>query len=303
MEFGLTDEEVMRLNFFVEYYGSYESLEAAIRYFGASALAHTEDVLVPVAADASEDTKEPSFDDELVAMEDLNVIENITELLESTYDDFRSQDADAESIAGTDQMRSLIVCYFPREANKDMIRRAFSPYGPIDSVYLVHVNGKPACYGFVNFNDHPSAASALAAAKAGRIELVDKRDVLWNVKAEWTSHQEIPKKPKKKRERGKKDKFDPTTPVDSDCAGMYDSKMTIRGLPKHAKIAHALNYSVPPVPQEQASARNYEEEMAELRAELCAEFAVAVGEPVWQWDAQWDTQWDTPWDAQWDPMW
>ena len=40
-------------------------------------------------------------------------------------------------VSGTDEMRSLIVCYFPRESNKDMIRQAFSPYGLIDSVYLV----------------------------------------------------------------------------------------------------------------------------------------------------------------------
>merc|ERR1719159_1088786 len=88
----------------------------------------------------------------------LNVIENDTERLESMYNDLRSQVANAELTHGIDGMRSLLVCYFPREANKEMIRQAFAPYGPIDSVYLVHKDGKPACYGFVNFHDHPSAA-------------------------------------------------------------------------------------------------------------------------------------------------
>ena len=34
-------------------------------------------------------------------------------------------------------MRSLLVCYFPREANKEMIRTAFAAFGSIESVYLV----------------------------------------------------------------------------------------------------------------------------------------------------------------------
>merc|ERR1719453_468219 len=95
-------------------------------------------------------------------------------------------------------MRSLLVCYFPREANKDMIRQAFLPYGAIDSVYLVHKEGKPACYGFVNFHDHACAAAALAAANEEEIVLVDKRETVWHVKAEWTTTTQIPKKPKKK---------------------------------------------------------------------------------------------------------
>merc|ERR1719379_2030626 len=172
MEFGLTDEEIMTLNFFVRYYGSYESLEAAIRFVGASALDHSDYVPVPVATDSGDDTSERSLDDQLVATEDLNVHDHsdyvpvpvatdtgddtnepslddqlvATEdlnFLEYTYDDLRSPDA--ELMLGYDQMRSLIVCYFPREANKDMIRRAFSPYGRIDSVYIVHKDCKPAC--------------------------------------------------------------------------------------------------------------------------------------------------------------
>merc|ERR1719159_557196 len=133
----------------------------------------------------------------------LNVIDNDTERLESMYNDLRSQVANAELTHGIDGMRSLLVCYFPREANKEMIRQAFSPYGPIDSVYLVHKDGKPACYGFVNFHDHESAAAALAAANAGEIQLVDKRDTIWTVKAEWTTSPDIPKKPKKKRSKRK----------------------------------------------------------------------------------------------------
>jgi hypothetical protein len=97
------------------------------------------------------------------------------------------------------QPRSLLVCYFPREANKEMIRQAFAPFGEIETVYLVHKDGKPACYGFVNFKEHACAAAALDAAKAEQIELVDKRNAIWHVKAEWTSTNDIPKKPKKKR--------------------------------------------------------------------------------------------------------
>jgi RNA recognition motif-containing protein len=86
-----------------------------------------------------------------------------------------------------------------------MIRQAFLPYGNIDSVYLVHKEGKPACYGFVNFHDHGCAAAALAAANEEQIVLIDKRETVWHVKAEWTTTTSIPKKPKKKRNKGGKD--------------------------------------------------------------------------------------------------
>jgi hypothetical protein len=100
---------------------------------------------------------------------------------------------------GEDKPRSLLVCYFPREANKEMIRQAFAPFGEIETVYLVHKDGKPACYGFVNFREHASAAAAHLAAKGELIDLVDKRGAIWHVKAEWTATPDIPKKPKKKR--------------------------------------------------------------------------------------------------------
>jgi len=183
------------------------------------------------------------------------VIENDTERLESMYNDLRSQVANAEQFGGIDGMRSLLVCYFPREANKEMIRQAFAPYGPIDSVYLVHKDGKPACYGFVNFHDHPSAARALAAANSERVELVDKRNVIWHVKAEWTLSTDIPKKPKKKRgkkkdEPGMKPEESPTPPVALNRALKgYHPKMTLSGLPQHARIPHTLSYTVPTMPQ------------------------------------------------------
>merc|ERR1719428_535485 len=135
----------------------------------------------------------------------LHTLEIDTQRLEQLYEDLKGTINMAEVTTECHEgMRSLLVCYFPREANKDMIRRAFLPFGPIDSVYLVHKDGKPACYGFVNFHDHPSAATALAAANAGAIQLVDKRDTIWTVKAEWTTQPEIPKKPKKKRSKGRK---------------------------------------------------------------------------------------------------
>jgi len=43
------------------------------------------------------------------------------------------------------------------------------------------------------------AAAAHDAAKQEQIELVDKRNAIWHVKAEWTATNDIPKKPKKKR--------------------------------------------------------------------------------------------------------
>jgi hypothetical protein len=271
-------------------------LAAAIGFFGARALDDSEYEPAPVATDTWEETNEPSLDDQLVDMEDLNVLENYKELFkfkydELMYDDLRSQDADAECTPGIEELRSLIVCYFPREANKDMIRRAFSPYGPIDSVYLVHKDGKPACYGFVNFSDHPSAASALVAAKSGKIELTDKRDVVWNVKAEWTSSQEIPKKPKKKR--GKKDEKaleeSPTPPCDLNRALMkYHPNVTIRGLPKHARSVQTLNYTVPTLPQEQVTATECQHWGNPNDTSEAPHFA--VGEPLWQygmWDAAW----------------
>jgi hypothetical protein len=106
-------------------------------------------------------------------------------------------------------------------------------------VYLVHKDGKPACYGFVNFHDRASAAPALAAANADKIELVDKRDVTWHVKAEWTTSSEIPKKPKKKR-----NKKDASEKILETCSTLYPAQVTLRGLPKHARIAQALHYTV-----------------------------------------------------------
>jgi hypothetical protein len=103
------------------------------------------------------------------------------------------------ALDGPEKPRSLLVCYFPREANKEMIRQAFAPFGEIETVYLVHKDGKPACYGFVNFREHEAAAAAQDAAKNEKIELIDKRNSIWHVKAEWTSTHDIPKKPKKKR--------------------------------------------------------------------------------------------------------
>merc|ERR1719191_2416132 len=139
------------------------------------------------------------------AVEELEAaLEMVRSGLEQLYEDLKGTINMAEVTTECHEgMRSLLVCYFPREANKDMIRRAFLPFGPIDSVYLVHKDGKPACYGFVNFHDHPSAATALASANAGAIQLVDKRDTIWTVKAEWTTSPDIPKKPKKKRSKAK----------------------------------------------------------------------------------------------------
>jgi hypothetical protein len=130
----------------------------------------------------------------------LDDIECDTQRLETMYDELVDQVAEVEETQpGADEMKSLLVCYFPREANKEMIRNAFLPFGNIDSVYLVHKDGKPACYGFVNFHEHETAAMALAAAQREEVQLVDKRNVIWRVKAEWTQTNEIPKKPKKKR--------------------------------------------------------------------------------------------------------
>jgi hypothetical protein len=106
---------------------------------------------------------------------------------------------DTPAVDGPENPRSLLVCYFPREANKEMIRQAFAPFGEIETVYLVHKDGKPACYGFVNFREHESAAAAHEAARLEKIELHDKRNAVWHVKAEWTATPDIPKKPKKKR--------------------------------------------------------------------------------------------------------
>lgn len=185
----------------------------------------------------------------------LSTIESDTHRLETMYRDLRGQvdDVDAEG-----ECRSLLVCYFPREANKEMIRTAFAAYGSIDSVYLVHKDGKPACYGFVNFHEHEAAANALQAANEEKIELIDKRNVVWHVKAEWTLTSEIPKKPKKKRTKkanetpGKlsDDGSSPTPPVALNKAmmkGYHPSKMT--GLPSHARIPRTLSYTVPTAPQ------------------------------------------------------
>jgi len=132
----------------------------------------------------------------------LQEIESDTCNLEELCEDMRMQvQGMSPEVEGLESMRSLLVCYFPREANKEMIRTAFARYGAIDSVYLVHKDGKPACYGFVNFADHPSAVAAMRAAANKEIVLVDKRNEKWCVKAEWTKSAEIPKKPKKKRSK------------------------------------------------------------------------------------------------------
>jgi hypothetical protein len=150
-----------------------------------------------------------------------------TQRLEALYEDLKGTINTAEVTTECHEgMRSLLVCYFPREANKDMIRRAFLPFGPIDSVYLVHKDGKPACYGFVNFHDHPSSSAALAAANAGEIQLVDKRDTVWTVKAEWTTSPDIPKKPKKKRSKRSKDDKENETEGNGEAMDMMCGPLT-----------------------------------------------------------------------------
>jgi hypothetical protein len=266
----------MRLNLFVRCYGTYERLEAAIRYFGEGALDHAEYVPAAVAFDQRDDITGPSLDGQPVATDDINVVENYMEGFESTYNDMQTE-ACAELTHGINVMRSLIVNYFPREANKDMLRRAFLPYGQIDSVYLVHKEGKPACYGFVNFHDHASAASALAAANSAEIALVDKRDVTWHVKAEWTSSPEIPKNHGKK----KRSKNHSSEKILSTYSKLYPT-VTLRGLPKHAKIAQTLRYTVPPEPHVEVYDGTCVDEYG---CDLSAE-----SQPLWHcgfWDPTW----------------
>jgi hypothetical protein len=170
----------------------------------------------------------------------LEDIELDTQRLESMYDQLVDQVAEVEEEApetAETEMKSLLVCYFPREANKEMIRNAFAPFGAIDSVYLVHKDGKPACYGFVNFNEHAAAKMALEAAQAEQVQLIDKRNVIWRVKAEWTETNEIPKKPKKKRakkESGGKPPYDlasgATTPP-------MDLSASLKGHPYHPSLS------------------------------------------------------------------
>jgi len=175
----------------------------------------------------------------------LQAVEADTQRLEQMYANLRDQAEESEG-----GMRSLLVCYFPREANKEMIRTAFAAFGSIESVYLVHKDGKPACYGFVNFHEHAAAAAALQAASEEKIELVDKRNVVWHVKAEWTLTNEIPKKPKKKRAKkdgpGGKPEESPTPPVALKTAMKgYHPGAKMTGLPTHARIPRTLSYTVP----------------------------------------------------------
>jgi hypothetical protein len=172
----------------------------------------------------------------------LEDIELDTERLESMYDQLVDQVAEVEESApetAETEMKSLLVCYFPREANKEMIRNAFAPFGTIDSVYLVHKDGKPACYGFVNFAEHSTAKMALEAAQAEQVQLIDKRNVIWRVKAEWTQTNEIPKKPKKKRT--KKDTPGGAKSLDFDQSGAttppMDLSASLTGHPYHPSLS------------------------------------------------------------------
>jgi hypothetical protein len=195
-------------------------------------------------------------------------IEQDTQRLEGMYDHLRQQvdgpdfrgifaegadDYDKQA-GSTGESRSLLVCYFPREANKEMIRNAFAPYGDIESVYLVHKDGKPACYGFVNFRTTEAAALALTAAKNEEIVLVDKRNATWHVKAEWTATNEVPKKPKKKRSP----KYDAKSPNTSGAATPpMDLRASLNGYhpmafyPKPSQqfnFTQPLSYTVQPKP-------------------------------------------------------
>jgi hypothetical protein len=150
-----------------------------------------------------------------------------------------SESSDACEAGSTGGSRSLLVCYIPREANKAMIRNIFSPYGEIDSVYLVHKDGKPACYGFVNFHTKEAALLARTAATNEEVVLVDKRDETWHVKAEFTTTDEVPKKIKKR-----KCKSGAATPP-LDLRALQDHPMSY-STSQQFKFTQPLSYTVQP---------------------------------------------------------
>merc|ERR1719253_1556905 len=49
--------------------------------------------------------------------------------------------------------RTILVCYFPREADRSSLHNTFSKYGTVESVNRVEdpVTKQPKCYGFVRF--------------------------------------------------------------------------------------------------------------------------------------------------------
>lgn len=85
--------------------------------------------------------------------------------------------------------RTLLIAHFPRECyENDDIRTSMVQFGPISRINLISdpETKKPKCYGFVEFMDHNSAASALEASVKGQVVLFDQRSHPWHVKAEWT---------------------------------------------------------------------------------------------------------------------
>jgi hypothetical protein len=118
--------------------------------------------------------------------------------------------------------KSILICYFPREASEHDIKEAFSQYSDVESVFLVEKNGVPKCYGFVNYYTHEDAVQGLAATEQERIRFKDNRGLDWTVKAEWAdgnggrkSTTPSGRKPEPRRSRGKRMGRSPSSGSDS----------------------------------------------------------------------------------------
>jgi len=83
--------------------------------------------------------------------------------------------------------RSLLLCYFPREAKEKDLQRALEQipaiYGQIKSIFISSNGEKSKCFGFANFTTHDAARIALLATEQQRIVLDDRRGVQWTLKA------------------------------------------------------------------------------------------------------------------------
>ena len=82
--------------------------------------------------------------------------------------------------------RTLLIAYFPREANKEEISNCLSKHGKVNRVHLIVEKDtkKPKCYGFVEFLSTEDVNAVLAATEGGAVTMVDTRDHMWHLRAE-----------------------------------------------------------------------------------------------------------------------
>jgi hypothetical protein len=88
--------------------------------------------------------------------------------------------------SGKGASRTLLIAYIPRCASAHDVEHVFQQFGTICRATIMREdNGQSKCFGFVRFEKHDVAKSALEACFKGHVVLVDEDFKAWHLKASW----------------------------------------------------------------------------------------------------------------------